>query len=46
MVNKNPTNKNVSKNTSKILNPKKKKKTPKDKGKNVIKELEDMGVFI
>ncbi len=45
MTNKNPTMKGVSKNLSKILNLKKKKKTPKDKGKLIIKELEGMGVF-
>lgn len=44
MTNRNPTMKNASKNISKILNPKK-KKTPKQKGNDVIKELESMGVF-
>ena len=44
-MNKNPTMKNASKNLSKILNPKKKKETPKDKGKNIIKELELRGIF-
>ena len=45
MTNKNPTMKNASKNISKIFNPKKKRKTPKDKGNSLIKELENMGVF-
>ena len=45
MTNKNPSMKKASKNISKILNPKKKRKTPKEKGQLVIKELEDIGVF-
>ena len=44
-MNRNPQMKGASKNLSKILNPKKKKKTPKEKGKLVIKELEGLGVF-
>ncbi len=44
-MNKNPTMKGVSKNLSKILNPKKKRKTPKEKGQLIIKGLEDLGVF-
>jgi hypothetical protein len=46
MANKNPSMKNASKNISAILNPKRKKKTPQDKGKSLIKDLEKMGVFI
>ena len=36
----------ASKNLSRILNPKEKKKTPKDKGKELIKRLEQRGIFL
>jgi len=47
---KNPSMKGASKNLSKILNPKPKKKTLKEEtkkiGKEIINDLEERGIFV